>query len=129
MDDLCVAKPNTVADVITRKLTIPYETVEARGDLLSLEVDDKNLVGSFIPNEPPPLQDLARALAEAVENPIGGRKLSEILASAKKVTIITENQFRQAQVTTVVPWLLAEIKKPPQQNLWVDSGSGSRPNV
>jgi nickel-dependent lactate racemase len=111
MDDLCVAKPNTVADVITRKLKIPYETVEARGDFLSLEVDDKNLAGSFIPNEPPPLQDLARDLAKAVENPIGGRKLSEILASAKKVTIITENQFRQAQVTTVVPWLLAEIKK------------------
>jgi len=111
MDDLCVAKPDTLVNGVTRKLKIPFETVEARGDFLSLEVNDKNLAGSFIPNEPPPLQDLAGDLAEAVENPIGGRKLSEILASAKKVTIITENQFRQAQVTTVVPWLLAEIRK------------------
>jgi nickel-dependent lactate racemase len=111
MIDLCVSKPGIGSNGTIKTLKIPYETAEERGEFLSLDVDEKNLAGTFIPDEQPPLTTLAQDLAKAVENPIGGRKLSEILASAKKVTIITENQFRQAEVTTVVPWLLAQIKK------------------
>jgi len=33
-------------------------------------------------------------VSAAVENPVAGPKLSGLLAGAKKVTIITENQFR-----------------------------------
>lgn len=93
------------------KLQIPYETAEDRGVFLELEVDDKNLVASFIPQEPPAVSGLVETLAKAVENPVGGKKLSELLKGAKKVTIITENQFRQAPVREILPWLLARIKE------------------
>lgn len=92
-------------------LKIPYETAEDRGVFLDLEVDGKNLAGSFIPDEPPAVKDLVGALAKAVENPVGGKKLSQLFAGARKVTIITENQFRQAPVNEIVPWLLAKIKQ------------------
>ena len=37
--------------------------------------------------------------------------LSELLAGARKVAIITENQFRAAPTTQIVPWLLGQIRK------------------
>lgn len=92
------------------KLRVPYETAEDRGVFLELEVDEKNLVASFVPQEQPALPSVAKAVAEAVENPIGSKKLSELLVGAKKVTIITENQFRQAPVQEVLPVLIEKAK-------------------
>ena len=103
--DLCVA-----SDAGTT-LKIPYETTDDRGWFLELKIDSRNLAGSFIPAEQPPLVDLMGDVVKAVENPIGGRKLSELLAGARKVAIITENQFRAAPTTQIVPWLLAQIRK------------------
>ncbi|MDN5345151.1 MAG: lactate racemase, partial [Clostridia bacterium] len=91
-------------------LKVPYETAEERGVFLELEVEDKNLAGSFVPEEQQPLPDLKEAVAAAVENPIGSKKLSELLAGAKKVTIITENQFRQAPVREMLPVLIEKAK-------------------
>ncbi|MBE3572347.1 MAG: DUF2088 domain-containing protein [Moorella humiferrea] len=92
------------------KLQVPYETAEDRGVFLELEVEEKNLAGSFIPHEQPSLPSIAKAVAEAVENPVGSKKLSELLVGAKKVTIITENQFRQAPVREVLPVLIEKAK-------------------
>jgi nickel-dependent lactate racemase len=92
-------------------LKIPYETTEDRGKFLELTVAGKNLIRSFIPTEPSPLADLMGAVTKAVENPIGGKKLSELLAGARKVAIITENQFRAAPTTQIVPWLLTQIRR------------------
>ena len=103
--DLCVASDSGTT------LRIPYETTDDRGKLLDLKIGSKNLVQSFIPSEQPPLVDLMGDVAKAVENPIGGKKLSELLAGARKVAIITENQFRGAPVKQIVPWLLAQIRK------------------
>ena len=50
-----------------------------------------------------PLPDLMGSLLHAVENPFGGKKLSELLAGARKVAIITENQFRAAPDGPVSP--------------------------
>lgn len=92
------------------KLRIPYETAEDRGVFLDFEVSENNLLASFIPDEPPAIADVRGAVARAVENPVHGKKLSELLRGAKKVTIITENQFRQAPAREVLPWLLGQIK-------------------
>lgn len=92
-------------------LKIPYETAEDRGKFLELTVDDRNLAGAFVPSEQPALTDIVGALAAAVEKPVGGKNLSALLKSAKKVAIVTENQFRQAPASAVVRWLLAETAK------------------
>jgi len=92
------------------KIRIPYETAEDRGVFLDLELDEHNLVAAFIPDEQPEMKDIRAAVVKAVENPVAGKKLSQILLGAKKVAIITENQFRQAPVTEIVPYLLQQIK-------------------
>ncbi len=103
--DLCVAGDAGAT------LKIPYETTDDLGCFLELKIASRNLAGSFIPVEQPPLMDLMGDVARAVENPVGGWKLSELLAGARKVAIITENQFRAAPTTQIVPWLLGQIKK------------------
>jgi lactate racemase len=103
--NLCIAGDNVVT------LKIPYETTNERGKFLELAVGSKNLVRSFIPTEQPPLPDLMGDVVKAVENPIGGKKLSELLAGARKVAIVTENEFRGAPVKEIIPWLLAQISK------------------
>ncbi|MBC7331326.1 MAG: DUF2088 domain-containing protein [Synergistetes bacterium] len=92
-------------------LKVPYESAEERGVFLELEVEESNLVASFIPKEPPAIPNLVEAVSEAVENPVGGEKLSSLLKGAKRVTIITENQFRQAPVYEILPWLLPKVKE------------------
>src|ERR1039458_3237974 len=96
--DLCIASDGGTT------LKIPYETTDDRDKFLELKVGSKNLVQSFIPREQPPLVDLMSDVVKAAENPIGGKKLSELLAGARKVAIITENQYRGAPVTEIVPW-------------------------
>jgi len=99
----------TSGTVVTLK--IPYEAAEERGKFLDLAVDAKNLAAVFVPHEQQPLEDLLGALTQAVENPVKSKKLSEILAEARKATIITENQYRQAPADKIVPWLLERIKQ------------------
>jgi nickel-dependent lactate racemase len=102
--DLCTSQGGKT------KIRIPYETAEDRGVFLDLTLDGGNLVAAFVPEEQTGIKDIRGAVAAAVENPVAGRKLSAILPGAKKVTIITENQFRQAPVTEIIPFLLQQIK-------------------
>jgi nickel-dependent lactate racemase len=107
---LCTRKFGGTANCALTKIKIPYETAEDKGVFLDLELDERNLAAAFIPEEQPVIQDICGAVAKAVEKPVAGKRLSEILLGAKKVTIITENQFRQAPVTEIVPYLLEQIK-------------------
>lgn len=90
-------------------LKVPYETAEERGVFLDLEVDAKNLVGNFVPQEGEGV-DLLTATLEAIENPVAGKKFSELIGPGKKVTFITENQFRAANVSEVLPTLVKMAK-------------------
>lgn len=92
-------------------LKIPYEVTEDRGKFLDLAVDSKNLAGVFVPDEGQSVGDFTGAFAQAVENPVGGSKLSHILAKGQKVIIITENQYRQAPADRIVPLLVQRIRK------------------
>ncbi len=95
----------------TVTLPVPYETPEKRGVFLEMEVRPENLAGVFAPEEPQPLKDLLGALDWAVEHPVGGGKLSKILAEGQKVAVIIENQYRQAPADAIVPMLLARIRE------------------
>lgn len=108
--ELCTVKPGGATGKAMAKLRIPFETAEDRGVYLDLEVDRDKLVAAFIPDEQPGLKDIGAAAAKAVEQPVAGKKLSEILRGAAKVTIITENQFRQAPVQEILPYLLQQVK-------------------
>ena len=98
-------------------LRIPYETTDDRGKFVDLGISAKNLTRAFIPQEPPPLPDLIAEVKKAVENPIGGKKLSELLNGARKVAIITENQFRGAPVTEIPPFCRSRSGSPAWRRL------------
>jgi nickel-dependent lactate racemase len=87
-------------------LKIPYETPERTGVFLDLEVPDENLWIQCIPREPDPIPNLPQAVEKAVESPVEGPKFSELLRRGRKVTFITENQFRAAPARDILPALV-----------------------
>ncbi len=92
------------------KIKVPFDTAEDMGVFLDLEVPDKNLVASFVPEEPPALLDLTEAIAYAVEHPLGCKPLSQLVRKGDKVVILTENQFRAAPASAILPVLIDKIK-------------------
>lgn len=92
-------------------LRIPYETIEKADDFLEVEVPDKNLMFQSIPNEPEPLPDPQKAVEWAVEAPIESKKFSELIKRGKKVTFITENQFRAAPARDILPDLVGKARE------------------
>ncbi len=91
-------------------IKVPYETAEECGVVLELEVPDQNLT-SYAAQEPPALPDPIASLRQALENPVGGQRLSQLLTPGCKVCLITENQFRAAQAKLFLPVLLELVEK------------------
>ena len=96
-------------------LTIPYEsldplTIGASGDetkvtrdTLELEIPDANLLAAIYPDEPQPVGDATEAARAALESPVSGPRFSELLASASKVAIVIDNQFRPTPQSLLLP--------------------------
>jgi len=92
-------------------LKIPYETAEEIGTYLKLDVPGKNLQIQCVPKEPKPIQNLAKAVNQAVEFPTKGEKFSELVKKCTKLTFIVENQFRAAPARFILPVLLKKVKQ------------------
>ncbi|MBC7223828.1 MAG: DUF2088 domain-containing protein [Anaerolineae bacterium] len=108
------------------KIQVPYETAEESGVFLELEVPDANLVQSFVPQEPPPLPDVAAAAAYAVEHPLGTKPLSQLVRKGDRVVIITENQFRAAPAREILPPIL-ELLRSAGAEVSIAIGNGKVP--
>jgi nickel-dependent lactate racemase len=87
---------------------IPYETAEEKGVNLELEIPDTNVLRAFIPREPGPVADLTKEVAKAIENPVKGKRFSELIGQGKKVAFVIDNQFRAAPMEKILPPLVAE---------------------
>src|SRR3972149_3109791 len=92
-------------------LKIPYEIPEKPGTFLELSVPDQNLWIQCLPSEPKAIANLSRAVETAVESPIAGTKLSDLLRRGRKITFITENQFREAPARDILPVLIQRAKQ------------------
>jgi nickel-dependent lactate racemase len=92
-------------------LKIPYEIPERPGTFLELSVPDQNLWIQCLPSEPKAIAELSRAVETTVESPLAGPKLSGLLARGRKVTFITENQFREAPARDILPVLIQRAKQ------------------
>ncbi|MEX0850717.1 MAG: lactate racemase domain-containing protein [Gaiellaceae bacterium] len=101
---------------------IPYEsldplTIGASGDedkvtreTLELEIPDANLVAAIYPDEPDPLADAIDAARSALESPVDGPRFSELVASATRVCVIIDNQFRPTPQSKLLPPVLDAIE-------------------
>jgi nickel-dependent lactate racemase len=104
------------------KLTIPYEsldplTIGASDDEskvyreeLELEVLDANLLAAVYPSEPDPVPNATEAARAVLEAPVSGARFSELLASAKRVAVIIDNQFRPTPASKLLPPVLDAIE-------------------
>jgi lactate racemase len=104
------------------KLTIPYEsldplTIGAADDeskisreSLELDVPDGNLLAAIYPDEPVPVGNATEAARAALEAPVSGPRFSELLASASKVAIVIDNQFRPTPTSKLLPAVLDAVE-------------------
>jgi lactate racemase len=99
----------------TYTAVIPYEsldplTIGASGDeekvsreTLELEISETNLLATIYPEEPEPVPDAVEAARAALDSPVSGRRFSELIASATKVCVIIDNQFRPTPQSKLLP--------------------------
>jgi nickel-dependent lactate racemase len=104
------------------KTVIPYEsldplTIGASGDedkisreTLELEIAEANLLALIQPDEPDPVPDATEAARAALESPFSGPRFSELVASATKVCVIIDNQFRPTPQWKLLPPVLDAIE-------------------
>lgn len=92
-------------------LKIPYETAEETQVFIELDVPDENLLIQCIPQEPQPVQDVAKTVEQALESPVKGAKFLELIEGGKRLTFITENQFRAAPARDMLPLLVEKAKQ------------------
>ena len=106
----------------TYTAVIPYEsldplTIGASGDeskvsreTLELEIPQRNLLAAVFPNEPAPVGNSTEAARAALESPVSGPRFSELVASATKVCVIIDNQFRPTPQSKLLPPVLDTIE-------------------
>ena len=78
---------------------------------VELEIEEKNYMGSLLPNE---IEFGLKGEAEvkrALENPIGTKRLREIVKPEEKIIIITSDITRPMPSKTVLPPVIEELKK------------------
>jgi nickel-dependent lactate racemase len=106
------------------RAVIPYEsldplTIGSAGDeskvsreTLELDIPQANLLAAIHPDEPEPVPDATAAAREALEAPFSGPRFSELVASATKVCVIIDNQFRPTPQSKLLPAVLDAIEAP-----------------
>ena len=106
----------------TYRAVIPYEsldplTIGASGDeskvsreTLELELPEANLLAAIYPEEPDPVADATDAARAALEAPVSGPRFSELLASARRVCVIIDNQFRPTPQSKLLPPVLDAVE-------------------
>jgi nickel-dependent lactate racemase len=104
------------------KLRIPFEsldplTIGASDDEskmyreeLELEIPDDNLLAAIYPDEPEPVGNAAEAARAALEAPFSGSPFAARLASAERVCVIIDNQFRPTPASKLLPAVLDAIE-------------------
>src|SRR6187399_83451 len=104
------------------RAVIPYEsldplTIGASGDedkvsrdTLELEIPDENLLAAIYPDEPAPVPNATEAARTALESPSSGLRFSELVASATKVAVVIDNQFRPTPQSKLLPPVLDALE-------------------
>ena len=75
------------------------------------QIDEKNYMGSLLPNEINIGMVDEEEVRRALENPIGSKRLSEIVHSGEKVVIVTSDITRPMPSHKVLPEVISELKK------------------
>jgi lactate racemase len=101
---------------------IPYESLDpltigaaddeskVHRETLTLDIPDDNVLAAIYPEEPEPLAGPTEAARQALESPVSGPRFSEVLAGARSVAVIIDNQFRPTPASKLLPPVLDAIE-------------------
>jgi len=90
---------------MTRQITLPYGR-ESR----TIEIPVPNLAWIEGPRHVPAIADLARAVREAIRNPIGASTLPELVArNGKRTLLLVDDSTRKTPQKTILPVVLDEL--------------------
>ena len=88
------------------KIKLPYGNQE-----LNFQIQQRNLLGVFSPNESIPVEDPTAEVRRALREPIGGRPLAEDARGAKRVVIAADDLTRQTPNALILPIVLDELNQ------------------
>jgi lactate racemase len=104
------------------KYSIPYESLDPltigasddeskiHRDAIELEIADGNVLAAIYPHEPDPVPNATEAARGALDAPASGPRFSELVASAEKVAIVIDNQFRPTPASKLLPAVLDVVE-------------------
>jgi nickel-dependent lactate racemase len=104
-------------------IDIPYESLDpltigscddpsmVYREEISLELPRRNLWAWIRPTEPPAIQDVTAAAAQALETPFTGPRFSELIGPSKSLAIIIDNQFRPTPAKKLLPAIFDAIDR------------------
>lgn len=104
------------------KVSIPYGN-----ERIDFDIPDRNFAGMMDPAFVPEADNPEQIVENAIDNPIGGRKLEEIVREGKRIAIIIDDGSRPTPQARILPVLLRKLeaygKKPEEITIVVALGS------
>jgi len=86
------------------KVTLPYGK-----DEVNFEIDEKSYIGKMRPPIAQKCGNPETIIEEAINNPIGSKKLDEIIIPGKKIAIIIDDISRPTPIKTILTILLKKL--------------------
>ena len=86
------------------KISLPYGN-----EMVGMEVPDQCFIGMLDPPEAQPARDPERMILDAIEHPIGGPKLEDIVTPDKRIAVIVDDGSRPTPISAILPVLLDQL--------------------
>lgn len=80
-------------------------------DSMALDISDENYMGTLSPKDIREIEDPVNEVRRALANPIGSKKLKEIVSSQDKVVILASDITRPSPSSVLLPPIIEELKK------------------
>ncbi len=87
-----------------------YQLKYGKGDV-EFHIDDKNYMGSLLPNEIEFELKGVEEVKRSLENPIGSKRLKDIVKPGEKIAIVTSDITRPMPSKIVLPPVIEELKR------------------
>jgi|Deesub1362B_J571_1020462.scaffolds.fasta_scaffold00013_70 nickel-dependent lactate racemase len=78
---------------------------------IPVELPDENVIWELYPNDLPPVEDEEKAIKDALENPIGTKRLRDLVRRGMKIVIIADDLTRPTPRKRIIPILLNELNE------------------
>jgi nickel-dependent lactate racemase len=88
-----------------------FELVFRPGVTTQVEIDDQDLLFYAAHRKTAEVPDQTRVIQEALENPIGTRKLEDLLKPGQSVVIMVDDATRPTPASRILPFILERIEK------------------